>query len=140
MKYRFLANGGIYFMTFPFTVFGPAVSLSLGNNPNLGWRWVFYIMIIVNGVCTICWAVFYHPPTFHMLHRNERVKSVLKKFDYVGFVLFAGGVCVFILGMSWGGSIYRKHPASWIPSNSILIKGRQLGKVPTSLQQSLSEL
>lgn len=91
----------------PFAAFGPAISLSLVN-AGRGWRWVYYILIIVNGVTTALWFFFYHPPTFHMLNRNTSIKALIKKFDYVGFVLFSGGLAVLLLGISWGGGVYRK--------------------------------
>ncbi|KEF51086.1 uncharacterized protein A1O9_12868 [Exophiala aquamarina CBS 119918] len=106
MKHRYLANAGLYFMSIPFAAFGPAISLSLVNDAGRGWRWVYYILIIVNGVTTALWFFFYHPPTFHMLNRNARAKRMLKDFDYVGFILFSGGLATMLLGLSWGGGVY----------------------------------
>jgi hypothetical protein len=108
IQYRYLANAGLYFMSIPFAGFGPAISLSLVNDAGRGWRWVYYILIIVNGVTTALWFFFYHPPTFHMLHRNARVKKLVQNFDFVGFALFTGGLASLLLGLSWGGSIHRK--------------------------------
>lgn len=95
-------------MGLPFNVFSSKVGVSIASNPNLSWRYIYYFLIIVNGLSTLCWFFCYHPPTFRMLHRTTTVKSLLKSFDYVGFVLFTGGLTLAILGLSWGGSIYGK--------------------------------
>lgn len=29
-----------------------------------------------------------------------------RRMDFVGFVLFTGGLAVFIMGLSWGGTVY----------------------------------
>jgi hypothetical protein len=108
IKYRFLAAGGLYFMGLPFNVFAPKVGVHLANEANLGWRWIFYLLVIVNGISTLCWFFFYHPPTFRMLHRTSSVRALLKSFDYVGFVLFTGGLALVVLGLSWGGTVYGK--------------------------------
>lgn len=34
--------------------------------------------------------------------RMERIKS----FDWVGLVLFVGGLLIFLIGLSWGGSVH----------------------------------
>ena len=30
----------------------------------------------------------------------------IKNFDYVGTILYAGGLLIFLMGLSWGGSVY----------------------------------
>ena len=106
IKYRFLANAGIYLMGYPLNVFGPKIAIELSLSPSLGWRWCFYILIIVNTVSTACWFFFYHPPTFTMLNEGASKKQLVLKFDFIGFVLFTGGLTILVLGLSWGGSIY----------------------------------
>jgi len=36
-----------------------------------------------------------------------------KKFDYVGTSLYTGGLLVFMMGLSWGGSVY-PWASSWV--------------------------
>ncbi|KAF2120376.1 fungal trichothecene efflux pump [Lophiotrema nucula] len=63
-------------------------------------------MIIVNFASGALFFLFYYPPTFHEKFHNRSPMQQLKKFDYVGTVLFVGGFLVFLLGLSWGGSVY----------------------------------
>jgi hypothetical protein len=49
----------------------------------------------------------YHPPTFNEKWANRKTKmQAIKDFDYVGLILFVGGLITFLLGISWGGSYY----------------------------------
>lgn len=67
---------------------GAKVGTVITYNPGLGWRWIFYIMIIFNAASTICWYLFYRPPTFAMLHGGLKSKGTMfLSFDYIGFVL-----------------------------------------------------
>lgn len=45
------------------------------------------------------------PPTFRMKNTRSRTE-VIKSLDVVGITLFTGGLVVFLMGLSWGGSIY----------------------------------
>jgi hypothetical protein len=88
IKWRFLANAGLYLMGAPFFMLGPKIGTVLVYDPSRGWRWIFYIMIILNGLSATCWYLFYHPPTFIMLHSGQVSKRhLLIAFDYIGFVL-----------------------------------------------------
>ena len=93
MKYRFLANAVVYLMEIPCIAVAPVISNSfLIYHPSLGWRGNYYLLIALNAVALICWVLFYHPPTFHMKHENESVWKYIKNFDYVGTVLYTGGL------------------------------------------------
>lgn len=49
----------------------------------------------------------YYPPSFAEKYAHRKTKmQVLKDFDYVGVVLFTGGLLIFLMGLSWGGSLY----------------------------------
>lgn len=32
--------------------------------------------------------------------------QVIKDFDFIGLILFVGGLLIFLMGISWGGSLY----------------------------------
>lgn len=66
----------------------------------------YYTMIIVNFLSGTLFFLFYYPPTFHEKFHDRSLMQQLKYFDYVGTVLFVGGFIVFLLGLSWGGSVY----------------------------------
>lgn len=105
MKHRFIATGLLYFFAIPCAVFGPAISYGFVAHTAAGWRWVYYFLIITNACATTCWIIFYHPPTYVMIARKSRWQMI-KDFDYIGFVLLVGGLLVFLMGLSWGGSVY----------------------------------
>ena len=71
-----------------------------------GWRWSFYLDIIVAGLAVMLFYTFYHPPNFQLLHKNRSRVDQLKRMDFVGLVLFSGGLAVFLIGLSWGSGSY----------------------------------
>lgn len=106
MEYRFMASAFIYVWSIPFSGLGPMVSYAFVLHTDAGWRWCYYLMIIVNGLSLACWYFFYYPPTFSMKHRTTTKWAMIKNFDYVGFFLFTGGLLIFLMGLSWGGSVH----------------------------------
>ena len=38
-----------------------------------------------------------------MLHRQKAAKDLFLKFDWVGLILYSGGLCILIFGLNWGG-------------------------------------
>lgn len=103
-----MAAGGIWAIGLPTNVFAGKVSVSITNDPRLTWRFLYWVILIINGLSFLCWFFCYHPPTFQMLHRGESAKKFLVKFDYIGFLLFTAGFILLILGIEWGGHIHRK--------------------------------
>ncbi len=110
MEYRFLGNGVLYLFCIPGSGVAPVLGqtfLSHYPSPGVSWRGVYYLLIGVNGLGLLCWVLFYHPPTFSMRHHGAASKmAFVKHFDYVGTVLYLGGLLLFVLGLSWGGSVY----------------------------------
>lgn len=49
---------------------------------------------------------FYFPPTFEEKFQDRTRIQQLKDFDYFGTLLFIAGFVLFLLGLSWGGSVY----------------------------------
>ena len=41
-----------------------------------------------------------------MLHRKRLAIDLVKKFDWIGLILYTGTLTVFLLGLSWGGQLY----------------------------------
>jgi MFS family permease len=90
----------------PFAAFGPIIAHKFVTSTGAGWRWSFYLNIITTGLATILLFIFYHPPTFKMLHQNRSKREQIRRLDYVGIVLFTAGLILFIMGLSWGGNMY----------------------------------
>ncbi|KAH6714953.1 fungal trichothecene efflux pump [Leptodontidium sp. 2 PMI_412] len=105
-KHRPLWLSAIFFSSFEIACFGPVIAQSLVTGTKAGWRWSFYLDIIVAGLAVILFFFFYHPPNFHLLHKNRSRMEQLKRMDFVGLVLFCGGLSVFLIGLAWAGTVY----------------------------------
>lgn len=68
----------------------------------------FWLMVAVNAVSGILYFFFYHPPTFEIKFTSRTKMQQLKNFDYIGTFLFAAGLLLFMMGLSWGGSVSHK--------------------------------
>ncbi|TKA78630.1 hypothetical protein B0A55_02676 [Friedmanniomyces simplex] len=95
MKWRYIANSPL----------AARVAYSFLGYPG-SWRNSFYFLIAINAVSALSWYLFYHPPTFSMLHRQRLAKDLFFSFDWIGVVLFSGGLAIFIFGLNWGGVLY----------------------------------
>lgn len=105
-KHRPFWVTAIFFSSFQIACFGPVIAQSLVEHTAAGWRWSYYLDVIVSGLAVLLFFLCYHPPNFHLLHINRSKMEQLKRQDFVGFVLFVGGLLLFIMGLSWGGSVY----------------------------------
>lgn len=88
-------------------------SLTCGLDPayalvaNLSWRWAFYVGIIANGFALILITIFYWPPGFIGLHPEGKSRlQQFKELDFLGLILFGGGLTSFLLGLSFGNNPY----------------------------------
>jgi hypothetical protein len=63
--------------------------------------------IIANGLALFLIAMFYWPPNFLDLHKNEKTRyQQVKELDWFGLILFGGGLTSFLLAISWGDNPY----------------------------------
>jgi MFS family permease len=98
-------------------VFGPIIARLFIQNTAAGWRWSYYLGIILSGITVLLYQFLYHPPTYDQLHVNGKSKwQQFKELDFVGIFLFIAGVIVFLIGLSWGGSTYPWKSAAVICS------------------------
>lgn len=118
MKQRYFAIGLIYAFTYGTSGMGPAISTSfIVHYPSVGWRGVYWLLLALNSLALVCWTAFYFPPTFDEKHKGDENRSKmywLKNFDWIGTFLFASGFIVFLMGLSWGGSVYPWNSAAVI--------------------------
>lgn len=105
-KHRPIWVVAIFSSSFQIACFGPVIAQALVEHTAAGWRWSYYLNIIVSGLAVLLFFCFYHPPDFHLLHKDRSRKEQFLRQDFVGFVLFTGGLLLFIMGLSWGGSVY----------------------------------
>ncbi|RAL02180.1 trichothecene efflux pump [Aspergillus ibericus CBS 121593] len=104
-------NACIFITTLPFSAFGAVIADLFIANTARSWRWTYYLNIITCGLSVILLALFYFPPGWDAKRGNESRIAGLKKFDYFGFILYASGLILVLLGLSWGGSSYAWHSA-----------------------------
>jgi hypothetical protein len=72
-------------------------------NTGAGWRWCYYSYLIMMSAATVMQYFFYNPPGFHQLHGGQRtVMQEVKRIDFVGTFLISAGLCMFLLGITWG--------------------------------------
>ncbi|KAL5454836.1 hypothetical protein PMIN07_007380 [Paraphaeosphaeria minitans] len=96
----------IFATSAPIATFGPKIARAFVQNPSLGWRWTYYLNIIVVSVAIILLFFCYHPPNFELLHEHKSKKQQMKELDYLGMFLWTAGLVIFLMGISWGGGIY----------------------------------
>jgi hypothetical protein len=127
MKYRYLGSGFIYPWSIAGSGFGPSIAYAFVTRYPIGWRGVYWFLLTINGAALLCWVLFYFPPTFDDKHRDDTTSKIywVKNFDYLGTFLFAAGIIVFLLGLSWGGSIYPWNSAAVI--SAIVVGAALLG-------------
>ncbi|KAJ4357492.1 uncharacterized protein N0V89_002068 [Didymosphaeria variabile] len=106
VKRRFIFNAIIFIFSFPTAGFGAAISTAFILNTSAGWRWAYYLLIILNGLTTLLYAIFYFPPTFHQKHGKDHVAKFLRTFDWGGLFLYTAGLVLFIIGLSSGDTLY----------------------------------
>lgn len=89
---------GTFFSSFQIACFGPVIAQTLVIGTTAGWRWSYYLNIIVVGLAVVFSILFYHPPSFHLLHRNRSMRQQFARMDFVGLILLIGGLLIFIMG------------------------------------------
>jgi len=103
MRARFWSVSIIYFFSIPGSGFGPAIAEAFVTRYSMGWRGVYYLLIGINAAALASWSLFYWPPDFTHKHEGARVVDFIKKFDYIGALLYTAGLLLFLMGLSLGG-------------------------------------
>lgn len=101
-KYRSYIVGAVWTTSLPFSAFGLVIARNFVLHTSAGWRWCYYLNIILTGLVCVLLLIFYHPPSLEMLHARNR-KSLITYLDLGGISIFTIALTLFILGLSWGG-------------------------------------
>ncbi|KAH8658641.1 fungal trichothecene efflux pump [Tricladium varicosporioides] len=97
----------VFLSSLPFAVFGPIIARTFIDKTAAGWRWSYYLGIIMSGVSLILYQICYHPPTYKQLHvQGKSKRQQMAELDYGGMLLFIAGMVLFLIGLSWGGTTY----------------------------------
>ncbi|OTB01318.1 hypothetical protein M426DRAFT_323587 [Hypoxylon sp. CI-4A] len=115
-KHRPMVLSLIFATNAPIAGIGPMIARAILQNPNMGWRWCYYLNIIVVAVAIVLLFFFYQPPTFDLLHERKTKKQLLKQLDYAGIFMWTAGLTLLLMGVSWGGTIYPWKSAATISS------------------------
>ena len=106
-KYRGPAVTMVFLSSLPFAVFGPAIARLFIENTAAGWRWSYYLGIIISVITVILFIFLYHPPRYQQLHVEGKTQwQQFKELDFGGLFFFLAGVVIFLIGLSWGGTTY----------------------------------
>lgn len=106
-KWRGAVCSFILLSSLPFAVFGPVIARSFFNNTVSKWRWSYYMGDILGFISLVLYWFFYHPPTYVQLHVHGKTRwQMTKDLDFVGIFLYVAGCVLFLVGLSWGGSVY----------------------------------
>ncbi|KAL4963399.1 trichothecene efflux pump [Aspergillus stella-maris] len=114
-KYRGVIVTIVFASSLPFAVFGPVIARLLIQNTSQGWRWSYWIGLILAVIATVLYHFLYHPPKYAQLHVDGKNKwQMFKELDFVGIFLFVAGCVLFLIGLSWGGTV---HP--WVSASTL---------------------
>lgn len=105
-KHRGPVMSFVFLTSLPFAVFGPVIARTMIKNIHEGWRWSYYVGIVLNAVTLVLYQFLYRPPTFAQLHIGKTRMQQTKRLDWVGMFLFTAGCVLFLVGLSWGGTAY----------------------------------
>ncbi|KAF9768778.1 hypothetical protein IL306_013874 [Fusarium sp. DS 682] len=105
-KHRGPVMSFVFLTSVPFGVFGPVVARTMIENIHQGWRWSYYLGIILSVVTLALYHFLYHPPTFAQLHIGKTRMQQTKELDWIGIFLYTTGCVLFLVGLSWGGTTY----------------------------------
>lgn len=85
------------------SAFGPLMAYAFIAHTSIKWRAVYWFCFGVELFAFVMVILFYRPPTFKTKHGHEGISKVdlLKRFDYLGLVLFAAGMTLLLMGISW---------------------------------------
>lgn len=123
MNRRMLANAAMFLFSTPTNTVAPLVAYRFQYHTKIKWRGCFWLLTGLNAVSFICWYLFYRPPSFKMLHKYKTPLELAKKFDYIGLILYSGGLVLLLMGLSWVRSPTRSSVSnSFLPS--VLVVGR----------------
>ncbi|OTA90710.1 hypothetical protein M434DRAFT_397799 [Hypoxylon sp. CO27-5] len=104
---------------------GQAVGPLIGGalTQGLTWRWCFYINLPVGGLVIVLFMFVVRLPVSRLSEKRMSLLERVLEIDFVGFLAFAVGSLMFLIGLQWGGTVY--------PWNSPTVIGLMCGGVAT---------
>jgi len=84
--------------------FGPIIGTVLVQAA--GWRWVYWFGFILDCVGLVFIFLFYRPKNQYIKEAGKTTLQEVKDLDWGGMFLWGTGLTLFLLGISFGGSIF----------------------------------
>ncbi|KAI0130013.1 fungal trichothecene efflux pump-domain-containing protein [Xylariales sp. AK1849] len=116
-----------------------------------GLRWCFWVLLIVNFLSDPCFYLFC-PPNFKMKFQGRTRTQQIKSFDYIGTFLTVSGLLLFLIGLTWGGTVHpwnSGHAIGMMVSGAVTIvvfilyelftKIRGTGSPTTSIEETTTD-
>lgn len=99
------SGAGLAWTEFCITIPWGLLATLLANqlNEHATWRWVYYLSIIYAAICLVGTAIFYFPPARPRHDYDKTRWQEFMELDFVGYGLYACGLTVFLIGLSWAG-------------------------------------
>lgn len=72
---------------------------AVNADPLNGWRWVFRIFLIQNGIILLGILIFYHPPARTV--SSSTLGQKLRGLDWIGYFLLLAGLIPLLMGLAW---------------------------------------
>lgn len=101
-KYRGFAIGMFELACVPPGAFGPIMGNAIAQYAS--WRWAYWVPFILNTVALVMVFFLYHPKNQYIREEGKTRMQEVKDLDWIGFFLCAVGLCLFLLGISFGGN------------------------------------
>ncbi|WWC64330.1 uncharacterized protein I303_106940 [Kwoniella dejecticola CBS 10117] len=100
-RYRALVQGlmsgsGFFGVFIAFMSTGTAIAA----DPNNGWRWVWRVQLILNGIILLGIVLVYKPPP-RTRSAETTLRHRVQQLDWIGYLLLTGGLVPLLMGFAW---------------------------------------
>ncbi|TGO51221.1 hypothetical protein BCON_0166g00080 [Botryotinia convoluta] len=82
-------------------ILGPSIGAIFSNYAS--WRWIGWVNLPILGI-SVPLIVFFLP--LRPVELDEKLSANLKKLDWIGMMLVVTGITIFVLPLSWAGSLF----------------------------------
>ncbi|KIW14159.1 hypothetical protein PV08_06940 [Exophiala spinifera] len=103
-----------FLITAPWALAATLIATAMYSHTALRWRWFYIIGCIYATVSLLGTAVFYFPPSHPRGDYDKTRWQEFMEIDFVGCILFGGGMVSMLVGLTWAGTQHPWHSAAVI--------------------------